>query len=1298
MLILIAALPLMAVLEETASFRDFLLGSAPNCAYDNWVSHVAEGLVTAGYNTYAPYDVQTPGFGDYEIPTTEELNTWQGIVDLVIVGELDLAQASITAAGFPYQVVLFHDTDTGRDYRVLREIPDPSYHDDNDTLDSYDDETGAFDYGWGLYVFNPQGTRPVMVTAPHPCDDFPTPQFAYEAFRTWDAEFLLIAGAGREVRWTNVAPYSNAKSLSDPTRVAEHPFNKAYARFADKIRAQYSLREFSAQIHTYDWNYHAGYPNCQISAGYNRTCPNLPIRDLSSMKHDLINRGNHVMIPANTIGFHDEVMLNDFYAVNYNLYDFTFNDGEHEYAVNDYIDLPAYSQNYQMNYTLTNWSDYDTYDPFFHMEMDELPNSYDLTNNNYKWFYGWDENTQTWDANTRYTHFNEYYMRWVVDMDSLLDEMFAMNDQLVPLTPTELSVFSNSLNHITLTWNKTDSYDFDSYEILYATEPIGETNYQIFNRSNAAVLASPNCEMANVTGLNNSLQYYFRIRAKDKNGNFSGMSNEVTSIPAPAYVYNFAAQGMDSKVRLYWAVAGQNNNQGFSIYRKSEDGEYSLLDSYATNPALINPTASSFEYWDNNLINGSSWTYKISCTNINNIEFIHNYPVTAAPRAIHRIYIRNGFATLQDSIFFSINPYATDGQDNYYDVSKTAPTGNYVWNAFWQQYWGNQGTSLQREIKGDYDLDTDVKSWTMRVTSNQINQPLFIEASDDFDRSEKLWLFDSGANTWANLFQGSYQFQVANTNVRTMTLYWGNLQPKASHGAQANKLYQGGSNANFYWSNQNAFLIDHLNLYIKNDTDSIFVAENLPSTASSYNYMFSPTTNMQGCRFYIDVHAVDGVVRTYPSSYVFGILPQMNLTINAAGWQTRSKPWTDSLVATLTEVFGAGTIGMVADTSGVWLPEEDFLNNTAYWIRAGLDFAYSSTASINTSEALFPLVNGWNFIPNPHFCSYPVQNLRFNINNAAFQYSEMIQQGLISRGVYVYRNGKFELVDSIAPGEAFFIKYYGNQFLAANISLYPYYNAQSIDPPASDWKLDLIARSSSLDTAGFSIGTNPISTEGYDFEFDLPAPPEKPFTGLKLYAVHEDAPGNEYLDLNLAEDYRESFTPAIQAQKTWDFVVSCPNISQLSFDLIGHDFPASYTIKVILPGHGAHYYSPGDTFVFDPPSEGDHIGQIIVYNYPVSNSDLVNQPVSSARIYPNPFNPSTTIAFSTPKTQKVAVTLYNLKGQKVRSLLNSDIKGGSHQLSWDGTDDHGRSVASGIYFARISTRGFHQTLKMILMK
>jgi len=302
--IMLIIIPINAVLIETASISNFLLGTEPNCAYDRWISHVAEGIVTPGYNTYAPFDRQLTGFGDFVIPNTDQLNAWGNIVDLFLAGQLDLAQDAITLAGFPYQAVHFIDTDSGRTYYMLRELPNGQYLDDNDTADAYDDEIGAFAFGWGLYIYNPQGTRPIIVTTPHTADDFPTAAFSLEAFQIWNAKFLLIAGAGREVKWTNVAPYNNAKSISDPTRTANHPYNVTYKKFADQLRLEFSTRELSVQIHTYDWNYHQGYPNTQISAGYNKPCPNLPIRDLSSLKLDIINQGSNIMIPANTVGIH----------------------------------------------------------------------------------------------------------------------------------------------------------------------------------------------------------------------------------------------------------------------------------------------------------------------------------------------------------------------------------------------------------------------------------------------------------------------------------------------------------------------------------------------------------------------------------------------------------------------------------------------------------------------------------------------------------------------------------------------------------------------------------------------------------------------------------------------------------------------------------------------------------------------------------------------------------------------------------------------------------------------------------
>ena len=84
--------------------------------------------------------------------------------------------------------------------------------------------------------------------------------------------------------------------------------------------------------------------------------------------------------------------------------------------------------------------------------------------------------------------------------------------------------------------------------------------------------------------------------------------------------------------------------------------------------------------------------------------------------------------------------------------------------------------------------------------------------------------------------------------------------------------------------------------------------------------------------------------------------------------------------------------------------------------------------------------------------------------------------------------------------------------------------------------------------------------------------------------------------------------------------------------------------------------------------------------------------------YPNPFNPETTIAFSTKESGRVSLDIYNIKGQKVRTLLNDHRDAGSHKVVWDGKDDNGKSVASGVFFYRMKSGKYSSTKKMILMK
>jgi hypothetical protein len=102
----------------------------------------------------------------------------------------------------------------------------------------------------------------------------------------------------------------------------------------------------------------------------------------------------------------------------------------------------------------------------------------------------------------------------------------------------------------------------------------------------------------------------------------------------------------------------------------------------------------------------------------------------------------------------------------------------------------------------------------------------------------------------------------------------------------------------------------------------------------------------------------------------------------------------------------------------------------------------------------------------------------------------------------------------------------------------------------------------------------------------------------------------------------------------------------------------------------------------------------------VGNSDDTNSlPPVLSQNYPNPFNPSTTIAYNIMKQGNVDLTIYNVKGQKVRNLVNEIKPIGHYNVTWDGTSDNGSKVGSGVYFYRLESNGLKTVLrKMLLLK
>ncbi len=143
------------------------------------------------------------------------------------------------------------------------------------------------------------------------------------------------------------------------------------------------------------------------------------------------------------------------------------------------------------------------------------------------------------------------------------------------------------------------------------------------------------------------------------------------------------------------------------------------------------------------------------------------------------------------------------------------------------------------------------------------------------------------------------------------------------------------------------------------------------------------------------------------------------------------------------------------------------------------------------------------------------------------------------------------------------------------------------------------------------------------------------------------------------------------------------------------------SVRIVPMGDGKAFF-----FWADGISSGKTVILGVYSQYvdfsPVSNDDLNDAQVATMSLsqnYPNPFNPTTSISFNLTKdTQDLELSIYNLKGQKVKTIARDNFTKGAYSFTWNGDNDQEKSVASGVYFYKLKAGSQSVTRKMVLMK
>ena len=306
----------------------------------------------------------------------------------------------------------------------------------------------------------------------------------------------------------------------------------------------------------------------------------------------------------------------------------------------------------------------------------------------------------------------------------------------------------------------------------------------------------------------------------------------------------------------------------------------------------------------------------------------------------------------------------------------------------------------------------------------------------------------------------------------------------------------------------------------------------------------------------------------------------------------------------------------------------------------------------------------------------------------------MLEYELLSNAVYAYRNGAYEITDIIEPSESYCLFSYYEEPGDLFVKNTPFYEGYDDEIPNNGWEVWISVEQAGADFDEVVIGASDFSTDDYDFRYDLPEPPEKPFDeGLAMYFPQE---GQNVAHEKLNQEYIYALATDAADEHLWNFVLDFTELGEITFDSALFDFPDDYNVYIIVEGMQANL-SDGETLTILPEEGGTIEGEILVQNQYLSSEDVTVVRVE-LKNYPNPFNPDTNISFNIATESEVDLTIYNIKGQKVTTLVSGILAPNNYIFNWSGKDRNNNSVASGVYFYQLKTKKETFTKKMILLK
>ncbi len=499
-------------------------------------------------------------------------------------------------------------------------------------------------------------------------------------------------------------------------------------------------------------------------------------------------------------------------------------------------------------------------------------------------------------------------------------------------------------------------------------------------------------------------------------------------------------------------------------------------------------------------------------------------------------------------------------------------------------------------------------------------------------------------------------------------------------------------------------------LYYRQPGETSWHSVVLDSTETDYNAMIPPdSVTYKGIEYY--VYFSDGQNEvTYPATNPQSQPASLQVNVEEVSAEIELRPGIYKMFSAPLLPMNTNLFSMLFDNYGEydikhwrllqWSDQDsayrefpDFQANltpgTAFWLitRTGATFDLENCLSMDLSQPfIFRLNPGWNQIGNPF--PFPVAT------------DSVIAPDEIEPPVYYDGNDYQYNIPVLNPWEGYFVY---NLFTdQITVEILP------IPAPTGLPKKTLTENINLEEEYYIQISgkmKNTLLVDENNFVGLLKTSP----VGCEKADISEAPPIGDFVRLSVIEEkhrYAAKFKPVNQEGQCWDMTIDA-TIPQRKIQMSVTEFgtlPENFKLHILDEDYQCPIQINQGTFTITMGDSGTTRQLKIIIGtdeYAKNNNNGISLiPITNVlyQNYPNPFNPETTIRYQIGQRGQVTLEIYNMLGQKIRTLVHKSQSPGQHQIHWNGANDAGNSVASGIYIYSLKTSEFTHTRKLVLIR